>query len=98
MTMSDDSVTATAADGPSGSSRPLRRDMANRQLAGVLAGVANRLDADPLLLRIGFVLIAILTAGAAIAAYVIAWIAIPKEGEEEATGRRPRLTANTRVA
>jgi signal transduction histidine kinase/phage shock protein PspC (stress-responsive transcriptional regulator) len=96
--MSDDAMTAAERDGPEGPSQPLRRDMENRQLAGVLAGVANRLDVDPLLVRIGFVLIAILTAGAAVAAYAIAWIAIPKDGAEEPAGRRPRLTANTRVA
>jgi signal transduction histidine kinase/phage shock protein PspC (stress-responsive transcriptional regulator) len=72
--------------------------MANRQVAGVLAGVANRLDVDPLLVRIGFVVVAIITAGAALVAYLLAWIAIPKEGADEAAGRRPRLTANTRVA
>jgi phage shock protein PspC (stress-responsive transcriptional regulator)/signal transduction histidine kinase len=87
-----------ARDGPKGPSRPLRRDMANRQVAGVLAGVANRLDVDPLLVRIGFVVVAIITAGAALVAYLLAWIAIPKEGADEAAGRRPRLTANTRVA
>jgi signal transduction histidine kinase/phage shock protein PspC (stress-responsive transcriptional regulator) len=91
-------MTASARDGPSGPSRPLRRDMEHRQLGGVLAGVANRLDADPLLVRIGFVVVAFITAGAAIAAYVLAWIAIPAEGAAEPTGRRSRLTANTRVA
>ena len=96
--MSAEHASAPARDGPPGSSAPLRRDMEHRVLAGVLAGVANRLDVDPLLVRIGFVIVALLTAGAAIAAYVLAWIAIPKEGTDEATGRRPRLTANTRVA
>ncbi len=96
--MSAEHASAPARDGPRGSSAPLRRDMEHRVLAGVLAGVANRLDVDPLLVRIGFVIVALLTAGAAIAAYVLAWIAIPKEGSDEATGRRPRLTANTRVA
>ena len=96
--MSAEHASAPARDGPRGSSAPLRRDMEHRVVAGVLAGVANRLEVDPLLVRIGFVIVALLTAGAAIAAYVLAWIAIPKEGADEATGRRPRLTANTRVA
>ena len=91
-------ASAPARDGPPGPSRALRRDMENRHLGGVLGGVAKRFEIDPLLVRIGFVLIAILTAGAAIAVYVLAWIAIPKEGSDEAVGRRPRLTANTRVA
>ena len=88
----------SARDGPEGPSQPLRRDMANPRLAGVLAGIAKRLDVDPLLVRIAFVVAVIITAGAAIAAYVLAWIVIPKEGAGEPTGRRPRLTANTRVA
>jgi signal transduction histidine kinase/phage shock protein PspC (stress-responsive transcriptional regulator) len=96
--MSPDPESPPARDGPQGSPGPLRRDMDDRVLAGVLSGIAHRLDVDPLLVRIGFVLIAILTAGAAVAAYVLAWIAIPKEGETEPTGRRPRLAANTRVA
>ena len=44
-------------------------------------------DVDPLLVRIGFGVIAIITFGAALAAYVLAWIAIPKEGAER--GHRP---------
>jgi signal transduction histidine kinase len=86
-----------ARDGPS-ASRPLRRDTEHGYLGGVLAGVANRFDVDPLLVRIGFGIVAVITFGAALVVYLLAWIAIPKEGAEVAAGRGPRLTANTRVA
>ena len=59
---------------------PLRRDTEHGYLGGVLAGVANRFDLDPLLVRIGFGIVAVITFGAALVAYLLAWIAIPREG------------------
>ena len=91
-------VDTPARDGPAAPERPLRRDPDHGYLGGVLAGVANRFDVDPLLVRICFGVVAVITFGAALVAYVLAWIAIPKEGAAEATGRRPRITPNTRVA
>ena len=87
-----------ARDGPTAPERPLRRDPDHGYLGGVLAGVANRFDVDPLLVRICFGVVAVITFGAALVAYLLAWIAIPKEGAAEAAGRRPRITPNTRVA
>ena len=55
----------------------LRRDPANGVVAGVCAGVGARLGIDPVLLRVGLVLLTVATAGFALIAYVIAWIAIP---------------------
>ena len=87
-----------ARDGPAPAPRPLRRDTEHGYLGGVLAGVANRFDVDPLLVRIGFGIVAVITFGAALLAYLLAWVAIALEGAEVAAGRAPRLTANTRVA
>ena len=55
----------------------LRRDPANGVVAGVCAGVGARLGIDPVLLRVGLVLLTVATAGFALIAYLIAWIAIP---------------------
>jgi signal transduction histidine kinase/phage shock protein PspC (stress-responsive transcriptional regulator) len=55
-------------------------------VAGVCAGIGRHLRIDPLLVRIGFTVATVATAGAAIAAYVIAWIFMAP-GEEDP---RPR--------
>ena len=83
---------------PAARAGPLRRDPRHGYLGGVLAGVANRFEVDPLLVRIGFVAVAIVTFGAAACAYVLAWVVVPKEGSAAAEGRRRRVTANARVA
>ena len=48
----------------------LRRDPANGVVAGVCAGVGARLGIDPVLLRVGLVLLTVATAGFALIAYV----------------------------
>jgi signal transduction histidine kinase/phage shock protein PspC (stress-responsive transcriptional regulator) len=57
----------------------------------VLAGLGARTAIDPVLLRIAFVIVAILTGGLLILAYVVAWAAIPVEGEP--VSRRARVPA-----
>ena len=70
-------------------------------IGGVLAGLARYLSADPILLRIGYVVVVAATAGVAAIAYPIAWFLIPPLGESE---RRPAARAlrmpgsNSRVA
>jgi signal transduction histidine kinase/phage shock protein PspC (stress-responsive transcriptional regulator) len=56
---------------------PLVRDTDAGVLAGVCAGLANRLGVDPLLVRIGVVAITVVTGGAAIAGYALAWFLMP---------------------
>jgi signal transduction histidine kinase len=97
MTMGAEADTP-ARDGPAAPRRSLRRDPEHGYLGGVLAGVARRFDVDPLLVRIGFGVVAVITFGAALLAYLLAWFAIPREGADEGAARGPRLTANTRVA
>ena len=53
-------------------------------VGGVAAGVANWIGADPALVRIAWALLVPLTAGAALLAYIVAWIVVPEE---------PRITA-----
>lgn len=48
-------------------------------MAGVAAGLADYLDVDPALVRVGFVALALL-GGVAIPLYVAGWLVIPDEG------------------
>jgi phage shock protein PspC (stress-responsive transcriptional regulator) len=51
-------------------------------LAGVAAGLADYLDVDPTLVRIGFVVLAVM-GGVAVPLYLAGWLLIPDEGYEE---------------
>jgi signal transduction histidine kinase/phage shock protein PspC (stress-responsive transcriptional regulator) len=46
-------------------------------VAGVLAGFANRLRVDPILIRVGFVVLVVATGGIALIAYAVGWLVIP---------------------
>jgi len=58
--------------------RQLRRSRSDRMLAGVCAGIADYLRVDPTLVRVGFAVLAIITWGVALLAYVIGWIVMPE--------------------
>jgi signal transduction histidine kinase/phage shock protein PspC (stress-responsive transcriptional regulator) len=84
----------------------LRRDPDNAVVAGVLAGVANRIGADPVVVRIGFVVLAVVTGGLAVLGYALAWALMPS-GETAGTSTRtiaekpssaPRVPGGWRVA
>ncbi len=63
-------------------------------LAGVAAGVAETLDADPSLVRILWALLAILTGGVAILVYIVMAIVVPEAVDMAAdAGRRRRPQA-----
>jgi phage shock protein C len=48
-------------------------------IGGVASGLANWLNADPALVRIAWALLVPLTGGAALLAYIVAWIVVPEE-------------------
>jgi phage shock protein PspC (stress-responsive transcriptional regulator) len=54
--------------------------------AGVAGGVAEYFDLDPSLVRLLFVLAAIVTWGAAVALYIAAWIILPRDDRPSAAG------------
>jgi len=58
--------------------RKLYRSKTNRQLAGVCGGLAEHFDLDATLIRVLFVLLAVL-GGSGLVLYVAMWIIIPKE-------------------
>ena len=48
-------------------------------VGGVAAGVANWIGADPTLVRIAWALLVFFTGGAALIAYIVAWVLVPEE-------------------
>lgn len=61
-----------------GHQRPLRRSVANRQIAGVCGGLAEYFDVDPTAVRVGYVLLTVLTAFSGFLVYLILWLVIPE--------------------
>ncbi|HEX7225131.1 MAG TPA: PspC domain-containing protein [Candidatus Limnocylindria bacterium] len=68
--------------------RRLYRSRTDSIIGGVAAGLADYLGADPALVRVAWALIAIITGGAGIVAYVVAWIVVPEapKGVASTTG------------
>lgn len=56
----------------------LRRSRTDRMLGGVCGGLAESLDVDPALLRIGLIVATVLGAGIGVVFYVAAWILAPE--------------------
>lgn len=66
-------------------SRPLRRSRANRQIAGVVGGLAEYFRADPTLLRVIYVVGSIVSAAfPGLLVYLLLWLLIPEA--EDLTG------------
>ena len=59
----------------------LARRPEDGMLAGVAAGVAAAYDIDVTLVRLGFIAAGVLSAGAALVAYVIAAVVMPREDD-----------------
>ena len=62
---------------PPPSRAPLRRDRSAGIAGGVIAGLGLRLGIDPVLLRIVFVAATVLSGGALLVAYALAWALMP---------------------
>jgi len=67
----------------------LRRSRDDRMIAGVCGGLAYYLGVDPVIVRVAAVVLAF-TGGAAVVAYVVAWLIIPegRPGEMPAGSHR----------
>jgi len=59
--------------------KQLRRPLDDRMVAGVCSGVARYVGVDPVLVRVGFAVLAIVTWGAALLAYPVMWFVMPDE-------------------
>ena len=62
--------------------RALVRRRNGRMLAGVCAGVADYLGVDTTLVRVLWAVVSLVTGGAGVLAYLVAWIIIPGEDEK----------------
>lgn len=58
--------------------RRLYRDPDHRVLGGVCGGLGAYFNMDPVILRIIFVVLFLITSGAGFLAYIILWVAVPK--------------------
>jgi len=59
--------------------RRLYRSRTDTVIGGVAAGLASYLNTDPALVRVGWVVLALVTDGAGLLAYLVCWVAIPEE-------------------
>src|SRR5579875_3589945 len=60
---------------------PLRRVESGAMLGGIAAGLSARTRIDVTLVRIGLVVAVLLSGGVVAAAYVIAWLLLPVDGQ-----------------
>ncbi len=60
----------------------LRRSGDDKMLAGVAGGLARYLNADVTLVRVIIAALALFT-GAAVALYIVAWLLIPADGNDQ---------------
>ena len=66
-------------------SKALVRSRDGRMLAGVCAGVAGYFGLDVTLVRVIWAIVSVLTGGAGVLAYLVAWVIIPGEGQKSPT-------------
>jgi phage shock protein C len=59
--------------------KQLRRSRSNRMLGGVCGGIAQYFGVDPVAVRVGYAVVALITGGGALIAYPILWIVMPEE-------------------
>jgi phage shock protein C len=62
---------------------PLHRATNGRMVTGVAAGLADYLNVDVMIVRIGFVVAAFLGGGLGVVAYLAATLLVPEEGASE---------------
>jgi len=63
-------------------SNVLVRPRNGRMLAGVCAAFAGYFGLDVTLVRVIWAVVAVITGGAGVLAYLVAWIIIPSEGQQ----------------
>ncbi len=72
----------------------LRRPKQGRMVAGVAAGIADRLGVERWVVRLAFVLLSA-GGGSGVLLYVAAWLLMPEEGESVSVGQRWANQANS---
>jgi len=66
------------------SMKRLLRMKEGRLLGGVCGGIGNYFDVDPVVIRILWVVLTLLSVGIGVIVYIAAWILMPEEGAGEA--------------
>jgi phage shock protein C len=75
----------------------LTRSETEKRIAGVCGGIAEYFDIDPTVVRVVFVLLAILT-GVGIPIYVVLWIILPKGSPVPVDTQTVRRQSALRIA
>lgn len=75
----------------------IRRSRSDRKIAGVAGGIARHFDVDPLLVRVGLVLLAIF-GGGGLLLYAAGWLLIPEEGSDDGVVRVDHRTRTVLLA
>ncbi len=73
----------------------LYRSRNDRVLAGVCGGIGDFFDLDPTLVRLAWVVLTLLSLGAGILAYLIAWIIVPEKPGECGTTHEDNTPGGT---
>ena len=76
---------------------PLHRSRSNRIIAGVCGGLGESTGVDPMIFRIGFVVLTIFTFGTGMVLYAAAWLLIRDEGAPRTEGERIVGEVKTRI-
>lgn len=66
----------------SNGTKVLVRNWKGRMVAGVCSGFSDYLGLDVTLVRVIVAVVSVITGGAGVLAYLIAWVIIPEEGEK----------------
>jgi phage shock protein C len=59
--------------------KQLRRSRTDRMLGGVCGGLASYFGVDPVAVRVGYAIVALISGGLAVLAYPIGWLLMPEE-------------------
>jgi phage shock protein PspC (stress-responsive transcriptional regulator) len=59
--------------------KQLRRSRTNKVVAGICGGIARYFAVDPVAVRVAFVVLAFITGGTALLAYLVAWLVMPED-------------------
>ncbi|MEM8705049.1 MAG: PspC domain-containing protein, partial [Actinomycetota bacterium] len=66
----------------------LRRSRSDRVFAGVAGGLGHYFAVDPVIIRIGFVLLTVIGGGSGVLLYLLGWLIIAKEGDGDTSAMR----------
>lgn len=59
--------------------KKLYRSKSNRVLGGVCAGLAEYLNMDPVVVRIGWIALTLISLGLGLLLYIIMWVVVPEK-------------------